>query len=1026
MDGYDVTGVNLYSGWNDSGRENITITSLAYSTPDDPAIFITIPGTAVDYSGGTSIAVARYTATGGPIAGGAHSLRINFGMQENGHVGYREIEFVGVDSIPPIPPLNIETLPATNVTLSSAWIKGLLTSTGTASTAVSIYWGTADGETNASSWANSAVLAAPQNLGDFTYELTGLSANTVYFFRFAASNEVETVWTEETAVLITGEISVEATAQASEIGPVYGSFTITRPETAANFPMFVPYSVGGTAVPGVNYADTLGDGVTLPSGVSSATVTVAAINDWSSQIDTTVVLTLEEGSYQITSPGVATVTITNRPAPAAVDGGIVYVDTASPGPVFDGISWETAYRTIQEGVDDPVFHATASNMVIVAGGTYPEMVSLNSAHSGTAGKANRIVAKSGETPVVDGGGVRSSGFRLDKANYISIEGFEIRNAIEDGVHLINGSAWFSLIGCNLHSNLRDGLKSDGNGDGDYGVIRECRVHSNSGFGIHLGVDNGGWLVENGVVFGNRYAGVFQDPRSSVNVRNTIIAGNLGPAFAKAGDWESGTPLTADYNVIFGNAGEYLYRSHAGDNIGEHSVTGNPLFVDPFAGDFRLYETSACLNAGNDGRHIGVYPAGEPLDLPSQETYYVRTDGDDSSSGLVNAAGGAFLTIQRAADVAERGGTILVQPGAYEREVVFTKSGITVRSDGGTSIIDGGGSLPYAVKLQAVESVTLEGFDIRNAVDGVALSGSYGNKFKNLTIIGNSRNGVASTNSPANGMENTIIAGNGGHGVWLSKSGGGFFNDVSVLTNGVNGIHGENFSPANSFDRCVVANNTGTGLNFSGCGLDQVFRSIVRENSGIGFNYDHNQPAPTGYEWFYRRGSDFTIRESEIYRNLGNGIQSGVDTGGGIVENCVVYANKSGIVLSPRSGMTVRNTISANNAQYGINSDNGGWMDVLVDRHNNLYGNPSANLAIDIGNDKYSTTNSIGAAPRFYNVGASDFRLANHSPCIDAGEVLDWMAGADDPLGMDRIIGSSVEIGVYEHLPPPNETMIIFR
>ncbi len=124
-------------------------------------------------------------------------------------------------------------------------------------------------------------------------------------------------------------------------------------------------------------------------------------------------------------------------------------------------------------------------------------------------------------------------------------------------------------------------------------------------------------------------------------------------------------------------------------------------------------------------------------------------------------------------------------------------------------------------------------------------------------------------------------------------------------------------------------------------------------------------------------------------------------------------------------MTVRNTISANNAQYGINSDND-WMDVLVDRYNNLHGNPSANLAIDIGNDKYSTTNSISAAPMFYNVGSSDFRLANHSPCIDAGEVLDWMAGADDPLGMDRIIGSSVEIGVYEHLPPPNETMIIFR
>lgn len=1022
---YDITGVNIYSGWRDSGRENITISSLAYSTPDNPTTFIAIPDTAVNYEGGAAEALVSYTAVGGLIAEGIHSFRINFGAQENDYVGYREIEVIGTVSAPLVPPLHIESLPATNVTLSSAWLNGALTSTGTASAAVFLYWGVADGETNASSWANSAVLAAPQNLGDFTYELTGLSANTAYFFRFAASNEVETSWTDETAVLITGEVSVEATAQASEIGPVHGSFTITRPETAANFPMFVPYSVGGTAVPGVNYADTLGDGVSLPTGISSATVTVAAINDWSSQNDTTVVLTLGEGSYKIAPPGFATITITNRPAPAAVEGGVVYVDAASSGPVFDGTSWETAYQTIQEGVDDPVFYTTASNMVVVAGGIYPEMVSLNSSHSGSEGKANRIVAKSGETPVIDGGGVRSSGFRLDTADYISIEGFEIRNAMEHGVRLINGSMRVSLIDCNLHSNVRDGLKSDGNSRGDYGVLRGCRVHSNSGFGILLGVDNGGWVVENCVVFGNRYGGVFLDPRAAVNVRNTIIAGNLGPAFAKAAGWETSTSFTADYNLIYGNAGEYMYRSHAGDNIGVHSVYANPLFVDPFVGDFRLYETSPCLNAGSDGRHIGVYPAGETLALPSQETYYVRTDGNDSSTGLANAPGGAFLTIQRAADVAGRGDTILVLPGTYAQEVIFTKSGVTVRSDGGTAIIDGSGSRPYAVKLQRVEAVTIDGFEIRNAVDGVALSGSYGNQFNNLTITANSRNGVASTNSPANVMGNTIIAGNGGHGVWLSKSGGNVFNNVAVMTNGVNGIHGENLSPANSFDRCVFANNTGTGLNFSGCGLDEMFRSRVHENRGKGFNYADNQPVPAGYEWFYRRGSDFTIRESEIYLNMDNGIQSGVDTRGGIVENCVVYANKSGLVLSPRSGMTVRNTISANNTQYGINSANG-WQDVLVDRHNNLYGNPSANLAIDVGTDQYSTTNSISAAPLFHHVGASDFRLANHSPCIDAGEVLDWMTGALDPLGKPRVIGSSAEIGVYEHLPPPSETIIIFR
>ncbi len=94
--GYDITQIHIYSGWNDGGRENITLNNITYSTVADPATFTAIPNSSVNYEGGTSVAKVTISATDGVLASGVYAIRFNFGAQENGAVGYRELEVLGM------------------------------------------------------------------------------------------------------------------------------------------------------------------------------------------------------------------------------------------------------------------------------------------------------------------------------------------------------------------------------------------------------------------------------------------------------------------------------------------------------------------------------------------------------------------------------------------------------------------------------------------------------------------------------------------------------------------------------------------------------------------------------------------------------------------------------------------------------------------------------------------------------------------------------------------------------------------
>lgn len=125
-------------------------------------------------------------------------------------------------------------------------------------------------------------------------------------------------------------------------------------------------------------------------------------------------------------------------------------------------------------------------------------------------------------------------------------------------------------------------------------------------------------------------------------------------------------------------------------------------------------------------------------LTANRIYYVRTDGSDSNDGLADNSGGAFLTIQKAVDVAKG----LDVPAAYTVSVLVRAGTYTagVNIDGplvggGTLAISGDTTTPGNVILNATSDdgffltnnarATIRGFKLTTTTSGACLKANLG-------------------------------------------------------------------------------------------------------------------------------------------------------------------------------------------------------------------------------------------------------------------------------------------------------------
>lgn len=196
---------------------------------------------------------------------------------------------------------------------------------------------------------------------------------------------------------------------------------------------------------------------------------------------------------------------------------------------------------------------------------------------------------------------------------------------------------------------------------------------------------------------------------------------------------SGTLTNCTGLPIAGGGTGQTTATAAFDALGPTTTRGDIIFRGA-SNNVRLAAGTAGYRLQTNGASADpTWVAAREL-LMASRTYYVRTDGSDSNTGLVNSAGGAFLTISKAIsvirDTLDLGGnivTISVGAGTYTGQVSIVGPFTGQATRGGVKI-SGDTTTPANVVISTAGSAfTIDG-GVRIAIEGVKVTTSAGYGF----------------------------------------------------------------------------------------------------------------------------------------------------------------------------------------------------------------------------------------------------------------------------------------------------------
>ncbi|MHC4865595.1 MAG: right-handed parallel beta-helix repeat-containing protein, partial [Planctomycetota bacterium] len=353
----------------------------------------------------------------------------------------------------------------------------------------------------------------------------------------------------------------------------------------------------------------------------------------------------------------------------------------------NGLSWATAFATIQKGIN-----SIDATIVEVNEGTYYGGVDFNGVSctlTGTDPNDPLVVAAT----VIDANG---------DANAVAF------HSSEDGNSLLTG---FTITG------------------GTYGVYCELagptithnQIRDNNADGVSL--ISSGPAVNNNWIYGNADAGIRADNSGSANLCYNTIVGNLQygihntgvqPTITSCIIWDSNDEMNAceaDYSCI----------SDCNDANGTANICGEanyPDFVDPINGDYHLACDSVCINKGNSAgcpgqTDVDGHPrvVGGLVDMGADEVARVHNIDKDKW----------YLSIQTAISDSADGNTLVAYPCTYEESLDFIGRAITVRSTDpnnwnvvDATVIDAGDTNGVTFHQSEDANSILSGFTVTNA------------------------------------------------------------------------------------------------------------------------------------------------------------------------------------------------------------------------------------------------------------------------------------------------------------------------